>query len=238
MKIASLQSREGKYALPGLLAVALGLALIDSANPSAIAITIYLLLFTDRPASRVLAYAGGIVTAYLTAGVAIVTGLELLTERFGQQLESPAAYWVQAAIGAALVGYSYMPQAKRPLRERTPSFRGHLPLFGLGLTISAVEFSTAFPYLGLLSVISTAALPASQWLPILAAYNLVMVAPLLALTVLYQVRGARIREQLERLRRRLQARAHEWWPWLIAALGGILIVNALANLLTRHVVQG
>ena len=48
-------------------ALVLGRALIDSINPSAIAMTLYLLLSRTDPGSRVLAYVAGVFSAYLLA---------------------------------------------------------------------------------------------------------------------------------------------------------------------------
>ena len=58
-----------------LLASLLGLALLDSLNPSALAVTLYLLL-PGRPfAGKVLTYVAGGFSSYLVLGALIMAGL-------------------------------------------------------------------------------------------------------------------------------------------------------------------
>ena len=53
----------------------LGLALLDSLDPSALAVTIYLLLQGRSYASRVLTYVSAVFAAYLAIGVLLMLGL-------------------------------------------------------------------------------------------------------------------------------------------------------------------
>jgi hypothetical protein len=59
----------------GVLAPVFGLALLDSLNPSAVAITLYLLLSGGSFVPRVLSYAAGIFSANLLLGAALMLGL-------------------------------------------------------------------------------------------------------------------------------------------------------------------
>lgn len=67
------------------------LCLLDMLNPSAIAVTIYLLLTSPQYSTRVLSYAAGMFTTYFGCGLVLMLGLGSV----GQALESPVAYAIE-----------------------------------------------------------------------------------------------------------------------------------------------
>ena len=75
----------------GVLAPVFGLALLDSLNPSAIAITLYLLLSGGSFVPRVISYAAGIFSANLVLGAALMLGLGSVAGYF----DGPVAYGAQ-----------------------------------------------------------------------------------------------------------------------------------------------
>jgi len=174
--------------MTGVLVPVFGLALLDSLNPSAVAITLYLLLSGGSFVSRVLSYAAGIFSANFVLGSALMLGLGSVRGLF----DGPVAYGAQAVVGAALLGYAILApgQPKKEKKERRPRSLGPGAVFLLGMTITVVEFSTALPYLGAVAILTNAGLSAAQWLPVLAAYNLVFVAPPLLLLGAYRAFGA------------------------------------------------
>ena len=213
----------------GLLAGVFALALVDSINPSAFAVTIYLLLATRRPTSRVLAYVTGIFVAYFTVGLLLVLGLDVLKAKFSGYLDGPVAYGIQGVVGAVLLYYSFYPPGgknKKP-KDRTPRSLNHVAIFGLGLLISLVEFSTTFPYLGAIGMISTSGLPMVQWLPVLVIYNLIMIVPPLLMLVAYKLMGERIRGRLERMRDKIREGSRDTMLWIIGIVGFFLLANCL-----------
>src|SRR5690606_12173502 len=62
-----------------------GLALVDSINPSALLVTLYLLR-RPMPVRTVAAYMSGVFASYLTIGILLVLGLDALLDRFGDAL--------------------------------------------------------------------------------------------------------------------------------------------------------
>ena len=209
----------------GVLAPVFGLALLDSLNPSAIAITLYLLLSGGSFVPRVISYAAGIFSANLALGAALMLGLGSVSGYF----DGPVAYGAQAVIGAALLGYAVLapdkPRGEK--KERRPRSLGVGPVFLLGMTITVLEFSTALPYLGAVAILTNAGLTVAQWLPVLAAYNLVFVAPPLLLLGAYRLFGARLRPALERWGERLQSAGRETLLWILGIAGFLLLADSV-----------
>ena len=203
----------------------LGLALVDSLNPSALAATIYLLLQGRSYAPRVLTYISAVFVSYLTIGVLLMLGLGSLWE----YVEGPGTYAVQGVVGALLLGYAlFAPDKPREKKSRTPGSLRLPAIFLLGVTITVVEFSTAFPYLGAIALLTNADLAPSQWLPILVAYNVIFVLPALLLMVAYRVFGTRIRGRLERLRERFEGGSRNTLLWILGIVGFLLLADSLA----------
>lgn len=202
-----------------------GLALLDSLNPSALAATIYLLLQGKAYAPRVLTYISAVFTSYLTIGVLLMLGLGSLWE----YVEGPGTYAVQGIVGALLLGYAlFAPGKPRRKKIRTPGSRGLAAVFFLGVAVTVVEFSTAFPYLGAIAILTSADLAPPQWLSVLVAYNAIFVLPPLLLMVAYVGLGSRIRGPLERLRERFEGGSRDTLLWILGIVGFLLLADSLA----------
>ena len=205
-----------------------GLALLDSLNPSALAMTLYLL--TQRHyTSKVLVYVAGIFATYLSLGVLILIGLGTFLSRLGDATEHPLIYGLQGVLGAGLLLYALIdPHKGKPQRPtRLPRSLGLGALFLLGVTITGVEFTTALPYLGAIGLLTNANLALGQQLPVLVAYNAIFVLPPLLLLLAYRFFAARLRDRLARLREKLQAGSREAWLWILGSVGFLLLADSL-----------
>ena len=208
-----------------LLLSLLGLALLDSINPSALVVTIYLLLRGKPFVSKTLVYVGAVFTTYLTLGALIMAGLGRVWDYF----DGPVAHGAQGVLGAALLAFAFLaPKEPRRGAQRRPTDGGLVAVFLLGVTITVVEFSTAFPYLGAIALMTNADLFFSQWLPLLAAYNLIFVLPPLALLAAYLAFGDRLRAPLEKLKTRFAGGSRETMLWISGIVGFLLLRDALA----------
>jgi cytochrome c biogenesis protein CcdA len=210
----------------------LGLALVDSINPSALAVALYW-LSQPSPVPRVLAYVAGIAITYLVLGVALMLGFGSFAQAFGHWFDHPVALGAQLVLGVAMFGYGvFAPKASAsdPPPQRQPSRAGLVGMGLLGVTITAVELTTAFPYFGALALMTSAQLSWPQWLPLLAVYNAIFIAPPLALVALHALAGRRLRERFERWRASLQRGTREAMLWIVALVGMALAVDAFARL--------
>lgn len=220
-----------------LLLTLAALALIDSTSFGTLGIPVFLLLTTERGrGGRLLTYLATVAGFYFLVGVALMLGAGAAMDAFGGALQSRAAYAVQLAIGVVLFALSFRfdptRRAKRGLPERTftPKVGGPRTMVLLGLTAGAVEVATMLPYLGAVGIMTSAGLRAAQWLPVLAAYVLVMILPALAFMVLRAAAGARLEPKLERLRAWLAKHSGSMLSWALAIVGFLLARDAAFHL--------
>nr|EGQ40750.1 MAG: cytochrome c biogenesis protein [Candidatus Nanosalinarum sp. J07AB56] len=186
--------------LPGLAGVA-ALAVTDSINPCAIAVLLVLmgsilgenLENQRRAALSGLAFVGGVFSAYLLMGVILVAGVKGAAGLTSIGMESIYSFfgvfailagalnlkdWYSHGLGgfAVEVPFSWRPKMKSYLRSVT----GPAGAFAVSLLVSLFLLPcTSGPYFvagGMLADMSWSAA-----LPLLAAYNLIFVAPMLGI---------------------------------------------------------
>lgn len=210
--------------MTGLLVSVFGLALLDSVNPSALAVTLYLLATQRSSTPKVLAYVAAVFCTYLVAGALLMLGLD---EAAGY-VDGPFAYALQGVVGTALLAYAVFAPAERGEgKTRTPRSRGFAAVFLLGVTVTAIEFSTAFPYLGAIALLTRADLAVEGWLPVLVAYNVLFVLPPFLLLVSYRFFGARLRGLFERYRGRFQGGSRATMLWIAGIVGFLLLADSV-----------
>ena len=209
----------------GLVAAVLGIAIVDSVNPSALAMTSYLVTLED-PWSRVRAYIAAIFLLYLALGVSIVF---VLGDGIGGLIDALAnpgvGYAVQAAVGVAAVAFALRSPRSAPARA-TPSVATDRRAFALGLSITAVEATTALPYLGALALIVHSDASALGATALLVAYNAIFVAPPTALAVIAYRRRDDVSRWLASRSPRPPGRGRTILRVLCAVVGLALIVDS------------
>jgi cytochrome c biogenesis protein CcdA len=214
-----------------LLPAIVGLAVVDSINPSALLATIALLL-RGRPARPLVAvYVAAVLVSYFAIGLVLTLGLGLTPEAL---LESDAAYLLQGVLGAAMLTSAVVAPGKGRARDpaaspRLSGVRGPAAVFALGVAVTVLELPTALPYLGALGAMARADLAVGDWLPLLVTYNLIFVLPPLALLAAHVALGDRAGALLERLRTRLGGAAREGLLWLLGLVGFFLLADTLAH---------
>lgn len=212
--------------LPSLLL----LALLDSMNPSALVVALWL-LSRPQPAPRLLAYVAGILATYLAIGVAMMLGFTALGARLGDALDHPVVWAVQGLLGAALLGYAiFAPSTAHAAQPPVLPASGKLLGFvALGIAVTAAELVTALPYFAAIAVMIKAGIGPAQWLPLLLGYNLIFVTPPLLLLGLHALLGHRTDERFARWRERLRRGAREATLWIFALVGMALLGDAAAR---------
>lgn len=218
------------------IAGVLFLAVIDSINPSAIVVTLYLLSMAgSRALVQVTVYVGAIFITYLLLGVMMVLGIESLLPSLGGVLRGWTGLIAQSLVGLVLLVYGLTAATNRqssPVVAR-PSASTYAALVMLGVSVTAMELPTAIPYFAAIAVISEAGLPIRAWAPLLGVYNVIFVLPPIALLVGHLVLQDRLAEPYAALRQRLESGAREAMLWVAGLVGGGLFVTGMIELVVR-----
>jgi cytochrome c biogenesis protein CcdA len=214
-----------------LLPAIVGLAAVDSINPSALLATIALLLRGRSARPLVAVYVAAVLATYLAIGVALTLGLGLTPDA---ALESDAAFLVQGVLGAAMLAFAVLAPSRRqrraPVEPRSlPAANRPLAFFALGMAVTVLELPSALPYLGAVGALTRADLAVAEWLPLLVLYNLIFVLPPLGLLAGHVALGERAEAVLGRLRDRLVRAAREAFLWLLGLVGFVLLADALGH---------
>jgi cytochrome c biogenesis protein CcdA len=210
------------------------LAAVDSINPSAIVITLYLLSRAEAGV-QVGVYIATIFLTYFTVGLLMILGIDTFLPSIETLLVSPLGLIGQGLAGLALLVYGLRASADRTSATPVapPSARTYAALALLGVAVTAMELPTALPYLGAIAVITSADLPIRQWAPLLALYNTIFVMPPLMLLAGHIFFGEQLRERYAGLRLRLQHGARETVRWVAGLVGGGLFVTSAIELVAR-----
>jgi cytochrome c biogenesis protein CcdA len=215
--------------LLGLLA----LALIDSINPSAIVVTLYLLSVGRVPA-QIVVYIAAIFLTYLMLGVVMMSGIDALLPSLGNIGTSRLGFVVQGLIGLAMLLYAIRaPSTAKPAPRVEPGASSYGALALAGVTVTTMELPTAVPYFGAIALLTTADLPMAQWLPLLVLYNAIFVLPPVLLLVGHIVVGNRLNARYAEFSERLQGEARETMRWILGLVGGGLLVWSVAEYIAR-----
>jgi cytochrome c biogenesis protein CcdA len=215
--------------LLGLLA----LALVDSINPSAIVITLYL-LSRERVAAQVVVYIATIFLTYLALGAMMMLGIDALVLSLRTTAGGRLGLIVQILVGLAMLLYAIWPPTTAKSAPRVePSASTYAALALLGVTVTTMELPTALPYFGAIALLTSADLPITRWLPLLVLYNAVFILPPVLLLAGHVVVGRRLDARYDDLRMRLQAGARETMLWIFGLVGSGLLVWGVIEYLAR-----
>jgi len=211
-----------------LLVMIGGLALLDTLSPTALGVTIYLLLTEkERLGSRLMIYLLTVAVIYFSVGVAIMLGLDAFLARFSSIFQNRIVSWVMLIIGGILfIASFYYPKGKKTDLPR-PKSKSKKSMITLGFMTSLIEVGAAFPYFAAIGLMSTSNLAVFQWLPIMAGYNFIMILPPLILFALHLLLGRVMTKPLERLQIKLSKHSGSAVSWIMCIVGLILVFNSL-----------
>lgn len=213
-----------------LIALVVSIAAVDSLNPS----TVFpaLLYALGRNGRRdVAAFTAGVFAVSTAGGLVLVFGPGRALLAVVSHPRPHVVHLIEAAAGvliliAAVVLWLVRARVARRLAEQRPRTGGSALVLGAG--IMATELPTAFPYFGALVAVSEGAHSTSADIALVLAYNLVFIAPLLALLAILTVSGESGAEVAGRLRDRMVRHAPIALPVLVGLLGlGLLAAGLL-----------
>ena len=162
---------------PRVLLGLIALALVDSINPSAIVVTLYLLSRGRGPA-QVITYIAAIFLTYLALGAMMLLGIDALLPSSIITGNARLRFIVPGLIGLAMLVYAIRAPATAGSAPRVePGATSYAALAVLGVTVTTLELPTAMPYFGAVALLTSADLLITEWLPLLVLYNAIFVLP-------------------------------------------------------------
>jgi cytochrome c biogenesis protein CcdA len=217
-----------------LLAVVIGVGLVDSLNPSTIVPALY--LAAGRHAVRsLLGFVAGVYVTSLTAGVIIALGPGKAIMSRVPHPGDHTRHLIEIAAGgfAILLSGVLWLQRERVAHHVTTSAekvdRNSL-FFGAGIVL--VELPTAIPYFAVIATVVGSDRAAATQVVLLAIFNLCFVLPLLAILGLRTLAGERALGLLARIRSRVDAWLATLAPALVLVVGLVLVGIGVYGLLT------
>lgn len=209
----------------------IGLALLDSLNPS-LFVTQFYLLTTERPLPRILSYIAGVIVINLGAGLLVLAGFQVVFAELISQISSSLWWTLELLVGIGLIVVGLWMRRKKTTSAAVQQPRSLRPIhtFLLGMAITLQEVTTAAPYLVAIERISQAELPTLNNLLMLVVYNAIYVAPLLAVVGTFLTAGTPLLHRLDGINHAI----NRWLPRLVTylclLLGSVLTIDAMFSM--------
>jgi cytochrome c biogenesis protein CcdA len=199
-----------------LLGLVISIGLADSLNPTTIAPGLYLAM-GQRAVSQLVQFTLGVFAVNLVGGAIIALGPGQALLALVPKPGATARYIAETVAGVVMLVAAAVLwlRRKRLGRRELPSPRSEgRSAIVLGVTITAVELPTAFPYFAVIAaLVGSGQGPVSQ-LIMLAIYNVAFTLPLILMIVILVIAPNRAARILRRVRDFLQRH----WAALLAGL--------------------
>ncbi|KQY94539.1 hypothetical protein ASD24_03020 [Paenibacillus sp. Root52] len=202
-----------------------GLSLLDTLSPATLGVTVYLILTEKKKlGSRLMIYLFTIVGCYFGAGVAIKLGFGFLFDMFSSFIQNRVVSWIIFSIGGILFVWSfYVPKKKQTSGVLMKKGRTNSSMVMLGVTTTIVEIGTALPYFTAIALMTNSALVWYEWIPVLLAYNIIMILLPILLYALYIWVGSGMQKPLEYLQQYFSQNTSSVTSWVMCIVGLVLI---------------
>lgn len=201
-----------------------GLALLDTLSPTIIGVTLYLVLTDNKNlTTRLLAYLFTVALLYFSLGILMMFGLNYLMEAFTNVFQNKIFSWVIFIIGMILFISSFFVPANKKSNIPKPKSQSILSIIFIGFITFIIEAGTALPYFAAIGLLTSIDIPFYQWIPIIAAYNIIMILPALLIFLGYRLFGKSINHTLVKLRNKISSSSNSVLSWIMCIVGAILI---------------
>jgi len=171
---------------------------------------------------------------YLAGGLVLVFGPGRMLIAWLHHLRGPLEHTLEASVGILVLAFALFLWRSRAKAHDQPSrrrFDTRASAFALGAGIMTVELPTAFMYFGAISAILTARRTALAEISLLAVYNALFVAPLLAFIAIHRLAGERSRRWIAGAEARIRRFGHLMLTGVALAGGVALMTIGLDGLL-------
>jgi len=213
----------------GLVVLVVSVAFVDSLNPTTIVPALYLAT-GPRPVRAVLGFAAGFFAVNMAGGVAVL----LLGHRLARYVPHPGhgvLHIGEVVLGLLAVAVSAVLWHRRHRvdaafeRVETRVTRA-APL--AGASIAAFELPTALPYFAVIAALAASTQRLAADILLLLVFNIIYLAPVIAIAVVRALAGQRAAELLTRAREIVLRRAGAVLAVLVLAVGlALLVIGAI-----------
>lgn len=206
-----------------------GLALLDTLSPTIIGVTLFLILTDNKNlTSRLFSYVFTVMILYFSLGIVMMLGLNFINEAFSNIFQNKIFNWVIFIIGMFLIVASFLiPTNNKKSSIPKPKTQSIFSIVVIGITTFLIEAGTALPYFAAIGLLTTNDMPVYQWLPIIAAYNIIMILPAIFIFLGNKLFGNWINSTLVNLRNKISSSSNSALSWTMCIVGLILIFNTL-----------
>ncbi|MGO9898850.1 MAG: GAP family protein [Solirubrobacteraceae bacterium] len=217
--------------MPALTLLVASIAFADSINPSTIVPALWM---AGTPRAHLVSFSLGAFLIYLAGGLVLVfgPGPELISAL--HHMQGTVEHLIEALAGMFVLVLAFglwrSRHSQRITRLPEPGAT-RSSAFVLGAGIMAVELPTAFVYFGAISAILAAHPAPVAEVSLLAVYNALFVAPLLAIVVIRRCAGVRAERWLASAWERLLNFGQLLLAGLTGSAGVALVIIGLSGLL-------
>ena len=211
--------------MKGLVALVLSVAAVDSLNPSTVGPAVYLATRTHAVRS-LLGFAIGVFAVNLFAGLVLTLGPGQAILAAIPTVGEHTKHVIELGLGLVTLGVGIVlwPIRHRIAHQVVPKKAlGHGSAFALGAGIALANLPTAFPYFAVIVVIIGSASSLATQASLVILFNLVVIAPLLAILAISIHPGEHGNAILGYMRTKLD----RWSPMLIPLVVFIFAVALL-----------
>jgi cytochrome c biogenesis protein CcdA len=213
----------------------LGIAIVDSLNPSLFIAQFYLIT-TPKPIPRLISYVSGVLVVNFIAGILLLAGVRTLLTDFFNGLSPTTVSIGQLILGGLCVGFGLWLKTTpaEAAEARKPHSLRPIHTFLLGMAVMLNEMSTALPYFVAIERLGSAGLGTIENLGMIVFYNLIFSLPLFGFIGAFVA----LRERFVRQLGAVSEWIRKWTPRLMKfgslIFGLILIVVGLTELITAR----
>ncbi len=217
--------------MTGLAALVVSVALVDSLNPGTIVPALYLAT-GPRAVRAVLGFALGFFTLNVLVGIAAL----LLGHELAHRVPHPGQAHLH--IGEVVVGLlaiaasGVMWRRRHGVEAAVASAETRVTRVApvAGATIAAIELPTALPYFAVIAALAGSEQQTAALVGLVVLFNLIFLAPVVAIALLRALAGPRAVEMLTRARRLVLRYAGPVAALVVMALGIALVAIGVAGI--------
>lgn len=202
------------------------LALLDMFSPSIIGVSVYVLLVAKKQQIRLLlTYLMTVGLFYFSTGIFLMLGLGVIFNPISNLLDSYSARLIMTIVGGVLFIGSWLVPKRTASGSPKPKSLHVSSMVALGFTTSILEVATALPYFAAIGILTSNQIVFYEWLPLLAGYNLVMIAPGIILLCLHLLFRRFMNKPLRKIQTLFDQRTSSTLSWIMFFVGLILLIN-------------